>query len=138
MSIFARLLQKSRPPRNIRFVYTTKVEEGPINGSYILFLQRIMSLREKAAKGCHIRLDLFLTGASVDQLSNATGLPFSKVKTSRITNADLEAALGHDIDVRKRTVCYVCGPPRMTDQFVEYLTGLDGMGKKRVLCEKWW
>lgn len=137
MSIFAHLLQQSRPPSSIRFVYTTRIEEGPIDGSQILFLQRIISLM-KEAKSCYVQLDLFLTGVSVDQLSKATELPSSNVKSSRITNADLEAALGHDIETRKSTVCYICGPPRMTDQFVEYLKGRDGMDEKRVLCEKWW
>lgn len=92
----------------------------------------------KEAKGCYVQLDLFLTGVSADQLSKATELPSSNVKSTRITNADLEAALGHDIEIRKSTVCYICGPPRTTDQFVEYLKGREGMDEKRVLCEKWW
>ena len=39
---------------------------------------------------------------------------------------------------RHATVVYVCGPPQMTDQVVEFLKGLEGMSEERVLCEKWW
>ncbi|CAK1354245.1 unnamed protein product [Cercospora beticola] len=39
---------------------------------------------------------------------------------------------------RSGTVCYVCGPPKMTDEVVDFLKGLEGMDERRVLCEKWW
>jgi hypothetical protein len=37
-------------------------------------------------------------------------------------------------------VVYVCGPPGMTDEFVEGLVGEGGLGmeRERVLFEKWW
>lgn len=37
-----------------------------------------------------------------------------------------------------RTVTYVCGPPAMTDQFVDGLRGVDGVHPGDVCCEKWW
>lgn len=136
MSIFNHLLQQVRPVASIRLVYTTKVEGGPIDGSRILFLERIIRLIGQA-KACHVQLDLFLTGTSPDQLDNARGLP-ANVKAGRVTHADLEAALGTDIRGRQSTVCYICGPPRMTDEFVDFLAGRKGMSGERVLCEKWW
>lgn len=39
------------------------------------------------------------------------------------------------------TVCYVCGPPVMTDEFVKVLqdsVGESTKGGKRVFYEKWW
>ena len=51
-------------------------------------------------------------------------------------------------DLARDTVCYVCGPPAMTDEFVADLKGIvepdsppeggNGNGKERVLSEKWW
>lgn len=52
--------------------------------------------------------------------------------------------LGEDVDSKKGangTVCYVCGPPAMTDEFVEVLERLlqvHGDSRKRVYYEKWW
>lgn len=37
-----------------------------------------------------------------------------------------------------QNACYVCGPPAMTDAFVEYLQCLDGMDPRKVMFEKWW
>lgn len=136
MSIFLHLLQQDRPPSSIRFIYTTKVDDGPIDGAHILFLQRTMGLISQA-KNCHAQLDLFITGVSSDALSKSKGLP-SRAKAGRITGADLDAALGEDIKGRESTVCYICGPPRMTDELVGYMSKQKGMDSSRVLCEKWW
>lgn len=38
----------------------------------------------------------------------------------------------------EETVCYLCGPPWMTDELVGVLRGLLGDGQKRVFFEKWW
>lgn len=62
------------------------------------------------------------------------------VHSRRIKRQDLQATvIGEDADVNpKETVCYLCGPPKMTDEFVEVLRGLLGGEKERVLFEKWW
>lgn len=54
----------------------------------------------------------------------------------RIMREDLVSAVGRGD--RTGTVCYVCGPAGMTDEFVEVLRELEGMEERRVLCEKWW
>lgn len=51
----------------------------------------------------------------------------------RISKQDLDSAVAGAGD---STVCYVCGPPPMTDEFVGHLGSL--IGPDRVLCEKWW
>jgi NAD(P)H-flavin reductase len=38
----------------------------------------------------------------------------------------------------KSTVFYVCGPPDMTDEIVEFLKAQDAVDPDKVLCEKWW
>jgi len=135
MSIFAHLLQQARPPASIKFVYSTKVESGAIDGARILFLPRLIALANEAGN-CHVQLDLRITGSSADELSKAKGLP-SRTEAGRITRADLVDALG-DVKHRAGTVCYVCGPPAMTDETVAFLNVQEGMDSARVLCEKWW
>lgn len=65
----------------------------------------------------------------------------------RINEEDLRGAvLGDDkskseVVAKRSTVCYVCGPPDMTDHVVGLLKGiLAGAGdeKERVFYEKWW
>jgi NAD(P)H-flavin reductase len=60
----------------------------------------------------------------------------------RISNTDLRTAVwDEDPGVRANTVCYVCGPPVMTDEFVGVLQSLlegEGGGPRRVFYEKWW
>ena len=84
-----------------------------------------------------VQLDLFLTATSQEQIDEAADLP-ENVKAGRIEKDDLEAAIGEDRNVRQATVAYICGPPAMTDQFVDFLGSRDGMDKRKVLCEKWW
>lgn len=49
------------------------------------------------------------------------------------------AVRGADGSVKpEETVCYLCGPPGMTDEFVALLKGLLGDGQERIFFEKWW
>lgn len=136
ISIFAHLMSLPNRPKKVRFVYGSKIEEGPIKASRILFLTRLIDLIKEQGDG-NVQLDLFLTATSQKEIDAATDLP-EHVKLGRIEKDDLEAAIGEDRSVRQATVAYVCGPPAMTDQFVEFLGTRDGMDKRKVLCEKWW
>ena len=56
----------------------------------------------------------------------------------RIDREALHDAVNHtDEDWRKNTVVYICGPPRMTDEFEKLYLDM-GMEKGRVVTEKWW
>jgi len=90
----------------------------------------------KRQSGMDIDLRLHLTGVSKDDIKHAEGLPGHTV-AGRVAGSDLDAALGPEDD-RSGTVCYVCGPPAMTDSFVDFLSSRSGMDRSRVLCEKWW
>ena len=99
-----------------------------------------------AADDQKVTLTLFLTGGPVENTGSVEHGKFpNRTFARRITNADLVRALhGHDRetfgqkDDRSGTVCFVCGPPRMTDEFVSFLAQQSGMSGERVLCEKWW
>lgn len=87
-----------------------------------------------------ISIELFIT--NIPENSPLIAAPPSgiAVHSRRIKRQDLQATIiGEDAQVNpNETVCYLCGPPKMTDEFVEVLRGLLGGEKERVLFEKWW
>ncbi|CAG8070798.1 unnamed protein product [Penicillium salamii] len=67
--------------------------------------------------------------------------PDIAIHSSRIEDSDLRSAIYNEETgtSAKDTVCYVCGPPQMTDSFVEKLRGMLGEdGERRIFFEKWW
>ena len=138
----------SNPPSNrphVHFLYTAR-DSYPNSPERALFLHRLqncISLYKNST------LDLYLTPVPA---SLKTALPNNQtpptaaqhinpadplLQKRRILHSDLLDALGPE---RKRegTVAYVCGPPKMTDEFVEMMKRAEGMSEERVLCEKWW
>ena len=124
-------------PREIHFIYGTKAGSDS-DPQHILFLPRLIDLIA-AASDPYVTLTLFLTGTGDEGAIEHGKFP-NRTFARRITERDLERALngyGKQSD-RSSTVCYVCGPPEMTDGFVSFLTRQPGMAGERVLCEKWW
>jgi hypothetical protein len=122
----------------------------------ILFLSRLRRIVHRVSScrnnNMQIKLDVFLTNipprddSSPSVLAQATqslnedgGGAESKnnihVHNRRISKQDLDGAVVGAAG-GESTVCYVCGPPPMTDEFVGHLGSL--IGSDRVLCEKWW
>lgn len=122
----------SKKPAKVVFFYSTKVDDEEVDPSKIPFLDRLHQFEKDLAET--LAVTLFITG-KYDKLDDPEELGWHI--TRRMETADLLRALG-DIEQRKRTVCYVCGPLAMTDGFVGYLSGLDGLSPSRVFCEKWW
>ncbi|KAM0715953.1 hypothetical protein Q7P37_008467 [Cladosporium fusiforme] len=147
ISIFTHLITgpAAQRPEEIHFLYGTKVPEAGFEAQAVLFLPRLMELvreAENQGKG-KVTLSVFLTGTEGGENRVVRdGLP-ERTWERRIGNDDLVGALdGLSSDQkaggREQTVCYVCGPQRMTDEIVEFLGAQEGMGSERVLCEKWW
>ena len=94
-----------------------------------------------AAADTNVTLGLFVTGTGNEGSIEHGKLP-NRTFARRIKTSDLTAALDgykeSSLQDRSRTICYVCGPPNMTDDFVAYLVRQQGMAEERVLCEKWW
>lgn len=97
-----------------------------------------------AAESVDVTLNLFLTGSGDAGRIEHGKLP-NRTFAGRVQHADLLSALdgysrqNHDLNThRAGTVCYVCGPPQMTDDFVEFLSQQRGIRREHVLCEKWW
>ncbi|KAJ9664287.1 hypothetical protein H2201_005279 [Coniosporium apollinis] len=142
ISILAHLRQTDEMPREVHFLYTTKpppAAGSKLKANEILFLDRLMAFAASpSAAESRIHLQLYLTGSSgsVPAKLDAPSFP-GMIHHRRIERADLAAAVGPPSEA-ERTVVYVCGPARMTDEFVEFLRGVEGMDERRVLCEKWW
>jgi NAD(P)H-flavin reductase len=125
-------LHDQRHPKKVYILYSTKVNKKLVHSNNILFLDRLKNYEEHHPE--RLSVTLFITG-DYEKLEDPEGLPWHF--TRRLNKADILAVLG-DLGKRQRTVCYICGPPSMTDDLVHFLSGLDGLEASRVLCEKWW
>lgn len=142
MSIFSHLISATRRPREIHFLYSTKLG-SVIDPQRILFLPRLMDLISAAADP-NVTLRLFLTDVCDNWIPELDRFP-NNTFIRRIETHDLLAAVdGYQKRlctqgyIREKTVCYVCGPAKMTDDIVKFLKDQEGISEDRVLCEKWW
>lgn len=131
----------------MRVLYTSRLPRGQETASLdalldqILFLPRLREIIRSQALSRRLRisLDLFLTNLSSSLA--ATGSPDLTIHSRRISEGDIRAAVvgGDGTCHPQETVAYICGPPQMTDEMVEFLKGILGEdGDKRVFFEKWW
>lgn len=105
------------------------------------------SMADDGPAGGDRNLQLFLTGTTkphsspspspAHALEDSLPSPGMVTHDRRIGREDLMEALG-PVEQRKGVVVYVCGPARMTDEFVEVMGRAEGMEAGRVFCEKWW
>lgn len=140
VSIFSHLIRTGSRPKEIHFVYGTKTD-AELDPQRILFLPRLIDLVAAEADP-RVTLRLFLTGTgSESEVTVEHGKLPNRTFLRRMSQADLIQAIdgyGSEQTDRSSTVCYVCGPARMTDKTVDFLQRQHGMSKERVLCEKWW
>jgi hypothetical protein len=137
-------------PKTIRILYTSRLPQGdeipPANKALdqVLFLPRLRQMirSQETSHRLRISLDLFLTNIAPSSDLLSSGSPSDiAIHPSRISDDDLRSAVGSDKNglSPRETVCYVCGPPAMTDSIVERLDGMLGEGAdKRIFFEKWW
>jgi NAD(P)H-flavin reductase len=118
-------------PAKVEVLYTTKADSKHPDPGHILFLPRLNRIAEENPG--RVELTFFLTG-KFGRMENPTEFPWHH--TRRIEKLDLHHALGADSKAWEGTVCFVCGPPEMTDELVGFLG--KQVGKERVFCEKWW
>ena len=138
ISIFSHLIRTGSRPREIHFLYGTKTD-SEMDPQRILFLPRLMDLIAAEADP-KVTLRLFLTGTGSEDVIEHGKLP-NRTFARRLSEYDLVKAIdgyGPDGGDRSSTVCYVCGPAKMTDETVTFLQRQRGMDQERVLCEKWW
>lgn len=148
---------------NIHFLYSTRLSQVPTTHktassgtvettlNQILFLPRLRQIAQSLSQSGRLRvsLDLFITNLS----PRSTEHPVSALLESPPTDFGIHPRRMHKQDLRdavsvsrldrgkQSTVCYVCGPPNMTDEVVGVLNemlGDDDDARSRILYEKWW
>ncbi|TAQ85793.1 hypothetical protein B7494_g5881 [Chlorociboria aeruginascens] len=124
----------------VRFLYSVRDPGGERSSGEleerILFYRRILQAFE--GLGIEGILELFLTGGNEEGRLDWELMDGKvRVRERRITGEDLLRVLG-TVEERKRTVCYICGVPKMTDEFVNLVKNGEGMDRRHVLSEKWW
>jgi NAD(P)H-flavin reductase len=136
-------------PAKVHILYSSRLPESHDNLSLeekleqILFLPRLRQIMQShiQSRRTKIYLDLFLTNLPADLDDSRLGGTGLSVHAGRIRESDL-----HDVVVNvsdrsdlSDTVCYVCGPPGMTDSMVKVLGRTLGEGgEKKIFFEKWW
>ena len=144
MSIVSSLAKKRREKGKlgfcVQFLYSTRDPRESRSPSEILFLERLRDVFESL--GSEGEFQLFLTAGQErsEEDKSETMLIDGKelsVQRRRVHDTDLLDALG-PVDERGGTVCYICGVPTMTDEFVEKAKRAEGMEEGNVLSEKWW
>ncbi|KAK3986294.1 oxidoreductase NAD-binding domain-containing protein 1 [Cladorrhinum sp. PSN332] len=132
--------QELKEKVEVRVLYSVKEPEEGLEKKMgeVLFLERIVRLFKQDEGGLRGSVKLSTTGRgkggdgeiNLDRVN----IPVAR---RRIRLDDVEEAIGGG---KAETAVYICGPPKMTDDFVEGLTSPDriGMDEDRVLYEKWW
>jgi predicted ferric reductase len=128
----------------VKFLYTTKTPSGG-RMDEILFYERIKETMSEL--NMRENFQLFLTppnsfsplspASTKDREVDSQNQEGVTINKRRITHADLLSALG-PVEERAGVVCYICGVPRMTDEFVKVVKEAEGMEEGNVLCERWW
>lgn len=129
MSVLGAVAHAGAWPERTTLLYGTQVpseEEGGLEG--VLFYERAKALKEVDTK--------VFTGSRGGRGGGGAG---EGVLQRRMTVEDVRGVVcGDDGKAREGTVCYVCGPKGMTDEFVEGVKGFEGMKEQDVMCERWW
>lgn len=150
-------INQNYPNLEVRILYSTKVPSRETDPSQVLFLPQILDLfRIPRSETTKDRVELFFTGTWDGSRMETTNeepihplleLTLPKIDldtevpvlawTHRIDESALSSAVGNQKEA-EQSVYYVCGPPDMTDEIVEFLKKQPHVVEKRVLCEKWW
>ena len=137
MSILSHLDENNIVPPSLSLIYSVRMPRSQDMG-HILFLDRLKRIFSNSNSGARKSFSLYLTehqpSTSNEWLSNSTTLRYYPRRFGLNDLIDYLPALEKRLD----TVAYVCGPPRMTDDVVAFLKGLEGISPEQILCEKWW
>ncbi|KAF1991886.1 ferredoxin reductase-like protein [Aulographum hederae CBS 113979] len=128
-------------PASIHVLYSLSLSPIQTTTSSVLFLDELMAL-EASLPADTMTFHVFLTGSPdefmAEQGAAGCSVEFFNYATRRLDEEDLLKAVGRRAEERDGTVCFVCGPPKMTDEIVDFLSSQGGLEEGRVFCEKWW
>ncbi|KAL4913392.1 hypothetical protein BDW62DRAFT_214284 [Aspergillus aurantiobrunneus] len=134
------------PSLNIHVLYSSKLPDAmtPESGlDQILFLPRLREIVRSQSQFRRLRITINLFLSCIHDQSSPLLLQPPEDLTiypRRINQEDLcRTVSGADVKFApSETVCYVCGPPQMTDEVVNTITDLLNGQKDRIFFEKWW
>jgi hypothetical protein len=116
----------------IHFLYTSKVN-GNYDVSNILGLRRLLDLSTRYPG--EFNLHLFFSGHPGRVLMEGA-VPRHRFEPRIVLDSDMKDALS-SMEPAGRILCYVSGPPEMTDHFAPLLREEVGTENTYVLSEKW-
>ncbi|KAI9745752.1 MAG: hypothetical protein M4579_007644, partial [Chaenotheca gracillima] len=133
ISILSHLSQKGQLPPAVEFLYgfqsPKNSESKSFDASKVLFLPRLRSITSTTDR---ISLSLFATGSHISSSGPESQDSLESIKYRRMTSSDIVRSLG-PVEKRSNTVVYICGPPAMTDEFVDVAKSVEGIRQERVL-----
>ncbi|KAI1977996.1 hypothetical protein LOZ53_002698 [Ophidiomyces ophidiicola] len=142
------------PYTKVHLLYSTKLPSSVLESSYraqdmldhILFLPRLRHMvrlqqkeqQEGQNRGGQLHVKLYLTNISTVDVKGVEDELLGDVclYDRRISVADIHDLVSTVSNERGKTVCNICGPPEMTDTYVDVLKGV--FGDDKVFFEKWW
>lgn len=139
MSILSHLAEQpvSAARYTVSVLYSLR-DPGHRDPTKMLFVDRLAEIFDTGKLKGELKLFLTSGGGEVNgEIDSDDGdLDFTG---RRITVGDVDEAIGFP-DNKRFAAVYICGVPRMTDEFVDKLTSPTGLGleKHRVLYERWW
>lgn len=137
-------------PKRVRLYYSSKRRvDGQGNPEEILFEKRLEAIARKWSKRTDVDFGytLFETTGETTEEGKQDELAQEQETDERSAYMTVHKRRMHYGDLskeiipperRETTLVYVCGVPKMTDDYVDVLRKVPGMDDKRVLCEKWW
>jgi len=149
MAMLTHMRRTNRMPQQVHVLYSIRrtsppAAEGTVSGSLdtlkdVLFATRLRDLATERVDS--MVLDFYMTRGEPAGSGAAPDVRYWKDNVSildgKMRKGEIEEALG-PVEERGETVCYVCGPQKMTDEIVDMVGKVEGMDAERVLCEKWW
>lgn len=136
MSILSSLAQEADLPREIRFIYTVRDSGEPRSPNEVLFLRRLITIFQTCQVTGELGFHLTPGPGKTEDADEQKDGQFRSLKR-RVTKEDVLDALG-PVDERQHTLCYICGVPTMTDEYVEMVQKAEGIKPEHVLFERWW
>jgi NAD(P)H-flavin reductase len=140
MSMLRHLAQTVDPLYEVIFIYTVRGPSRTKPISSVLFLEQLIAVFGSHKVNGELVLHLTIgRGQLGTQQDGVIETSYGRLgySTRRVTKDDLLKALG-PVCERSNNVCYICGVPSMTDEFVEVARGAEGMDPRKVLFERWW
>jgi NAD(P)H-flavin reductase len=136
ISMLSHMSSTSILPPAVDFLYSVNITSHQDNFqgldlSRILFYERLQRIANENPH--RVNVELYCTGKAPG--TSGKDISFSNLREGRITQNHLMNVLGSDDENKlEKTVCFVCGPPTMTDGIVAWFQR-QGV---RIYCEKWW